>query len=40
MLPCGLTADVRPIGLQVIGARGADDGVLEWASAIEALGLF
>ena len=40
VLPCGLTDDGRPVGLQVIGPRGADDGVLEWALAIEALGLF
>ena len=32
--------DGRPVGLQVIGLRGADNGVLEWAAAIEALGVF
>jgi aspartyl-tRNA(Asn)/glutamyl-tRNA(Gln) amidotransferase subunit A len=40
VLPCGLTDDGRPVGLQVIGPRGADDGVLEWAFAIESLRLF
>ena len=31
--PCGFTADRRPFGMQFIGARGADDRVLELAAA-------
>jgi aspartyl-tRNA(Asn)/glutamyl-tRNA(Gln) amidotransferase subunit A len=40
VIPWDTTEDGRPIGLQVIGLRGADDHVLEFASAIEALRLF
>lgn len=35
VIPCDMTADGRPIGLQIIGPRGADDKVLEFASAID-----
>ncbi|HEX2529148.1 MAG TPA: amidase [Geminicoccus sp.] len=38
-IPCGKTADGRPIGLQIVGARGADGRVLEIAQAIEDLGI-
>ena len=38
VVPCDLTEDGRPIGLQIIGSRGADDQVLEFALAIEAAG--
>jgi amidase/aspartyl-tRNA(Asn)/glutamyl-tRNA(Gln) amidotransferase subunit A len=39
VIPCGKTADGRPIGLQIVGARGADGRVLEIAQAIEDLGV-
>ncbi len=37
VIPCGFTGTGRPIGLQIIGLRGADDTVLDAALAIEAL---
>ncbi|MGD0187647.1 MAG: amidase family protein [Roseiarcus sp.] len=37
VVPCDLTDDGRPIGVQVIGPRGADDSVLEFALASEAI---
>lgn len=37
VLPCGLSDSGLPIGLQVIGARGADGQVLSVAKAIEAM---
>jgi aspartyl-tRNA(Asn)/glutamyl-tRNA(Gln) amidotransferase subunit A len=36
-VPCGLTTDRRPIGLQVVGARHGDAGVLRVGRAYEAL---
>ncbi|MGX9144668.1 amidase [Mesorhizobium sp. 128a] len=36
-IPCGLTADGLPIGMQIIGARGADADVLSAALAFEAM---
>ena len=38
VVACDLTEDGRPIGLQIVGSRGADDQVLEFALAIEVLG--
>ena len=35
VIPCGLTSSGRPIGLQIVGPRGVDDAVLEFALAIE-----
>lgn len=37
VVPCDQTEDGRPIGLQIIGPRGADDPVLEFALASEAI---
>lgn len=34
-IPCGLSKSGLPIGLQIIGARGQDDGVLHAAAAME-----
>jgi amidase/aspartyl-tRNA(Asn)/glutamyl-tRNA(Gln) amidotransferase subunit A len=39
VVPCGKTGDGRPIGLQIVGARGADGRLLEIAQAIEDLGV-
>ena len=36
-IPCGWTKDGLPLGLQIVGRRGADDLVLRVAAAIEAL---
>jgi aspartyl-tRNA(Asn)/glutamyl-tRNA(Gln) amidotransferase subunit A len=36
-IPCGLTGDGLPIGLQIVGARGADGRVLGFARAVEAM---
>ncbi|MDA0306807.1 MAG: amidase [Proteobacteria bacterium] len=36
-VPCGLTNDGRPVGMQIIAKRHADDKALEAASAYEAL---
>jgi Asp-tRNA(Asn)/Glu-tRNA(Gln) amidotransferase A subunit family amidase len=36
-IPCGWTKDGLPLGLQLVGRRGADDLVLRVAAAIEAL---
>ena len=33
-IPCGAAADGRPIGLQIVGPRAADDRVLDFALAI------
>ena len=35
-IPCGFTADGRPVGLQVVGRRFDDSGVLRAAAAFEA----
>jgi len=35
-LPCGFTSDGRPVGLQVVGRRFDDEGVLRAAAAFEA----
>jgi len=35
-IPCGLTAGGLPVGLQIVGARGADGRVLGFASAVAA----
>lgn len=40
VVPCGLTPDGRPLGLQFIGARGADRQLLSLAGQFEALGAF
>ena len=37
-IPCGLTTDGRPVGLQLIGPRGADARVLAAAAAFATLG--
>ena len=37
VIPCDRTEDGRPIGLQIIGPRGADDSVLEFAATIDDL---
>jgi len=37
-IPCGLTADGRPVGLQLVGPRGDDARVLAAAAAFAALG--
>jgi aspartyl-tRNA(Asn)/glutamyl-tRNA(Gln) amidotransferase subunit A len=37
-IPCGWTADGLPLGLQIVGRRGADGLVLRVAAAIERLG--
>jgi amidase len=34
-VPCGFTADGLPVGLQIVGRRGDDDGVLALAHAFE-----
>lgn len=39
VIPAGKTADGRPIGLQIVGARGADGRVLEIAQAFEDAGV-
>ncbi len=36
-LPCGLTADGLPVGLQVVGPKFAERAILEASLAIEAL---
>ncbi len=36
-IPCGLTSGGLPIGLQIVGARGADSRVLGFARAVEAM---
>ena len=36
-VPCGTTSNGLPIGLQIIGARGADQSVLSAALEIEAM---
>jgi aspartyl-tRNA(Asn)/glutamyl-tRNA(Gln) amidotransferase subunit A len=36
-IPCGLTASGLPIGLQIVGARGADGRVLGFARTVEAM---
>jgi aspartyl-tRNA(Asn)/glutamyl-tRNA(Gln) amidotransferase subunit A len=36
-IPCGLTGGGLPIGLQIVGARGADGRVLGFARAVEAM---
>jgi Asp-tRNA(Asn)/Glu-tRNA(Gln) amidotransferase A subunit family amidase len=35
-VPCGLTAERLPVGLQIVGRRGDEDGVLSVAAAFEA----
>lgn len=37
VIPCGVLKDGRPVGLQIIGARGADAHVLQVAGTLEAL---
>lgn len=37
VIPCGLTAAGRPVGLQIVGSRGEDAAVLAMAAAIERL---
>jgi amidase/aspartyl-tRNA(Asn)/glutamyl-tRNA(Gln) amidotransferase subunit A len=37
-IPCGLTEDGRPVGLQLVGPRGDDARVLAAAAAFAALG--
>lgn len=39
VIPAGTTQDGRPIGLQIVGARGADGRVLEVAQAFEDAGV-
>jgi aspartyl-tRNA(Asn)/glutamyl-tRNA(Gln) amidotransferase subunit A len=36
-VPCGWTADGRPVGMQIVGRRWDDAGVLRAASAFEAV---
>jgi amidase len=36
-VPCGLTADGRPVGMQIVGRRLRDDSVLEMASAYQSV---
>ena len=36
-IPCGLTGSGLPVGLQIVGARGADGRVLGFARAVEAM---
>jgi amidase len=36
-VPCGLTGDGRPVGMQIVGRRLRDDSVLEAAAAYQAV---